>query len=629
MPGDERPPTLEEKRARLARALERKSLQPVESPLSFGQQRLWFVDQLDPGSPLYNITVAIRVSGPLRPDVLQRVVDAIVMRHESLRTTFGVKGGMPLQIVAPRAAIAIEPVAVPRLAGTTIDEQVTRFVREQALTRFDLAQGPLCRVALLRVGPEEHYVCFTTHHIISDGWSVGVVLYEVAAHYGALTGKPVPPLPPLRIQYRDYARWQREKLQGAELDRLLAFWQSQLAGAPHTLELPTDRPRPQRVTYDGTIHRFRFPAPLLDSLKELSRQEGATLFMTMLAGFATLLYRFTGQEDMLIGVPITGRERAEIQPLIGYFVNIVVVRVQLADDPPFRELLARVRQSTLDAYAHQEIPFEKLVEALQPRRVLDRNPLIQVVYLHQNFPLPRPDSSPGLLIEPLEIHPGFSRFELGLRTEQTSDGVECLFEYNTDLFSAGTIERLAGHFRTLLHSVVAAPGARLATIPLLTDAQRRQLLRPATLSATVPLEFNTLPEAFAHQARKTPEAVAVVESQRQWTYAELQGWAEHVTARLRELGVRTGDRLGLYLTPSAARVAAELAILKAGGTCVPLDVNDPPERTATLLEDASVGCVLATGAASAVAPRSRSRSTDCQIVAVEEWCPTSLDERCP
>jgi hypothetical protein len=466
MAENSRPLSLEEKRARLARALERKARQPITAPLSFNQQRLWLVDQLDRGNPRENIVLAVRVSGPLPEEVLRRMCETIAMRHESLRTTFALEGGQPVQRIAARADTSIESFEPGRFAGPDNDEKITQFVREEGHTRFDLSKGPLVRVSLLRLAPEEHVVCCATHHIISDGWSVGVVLYELVALYGQFVGRQSIPLPELPIQYRDYARWQRETLQGAELQRLLDFWKRRLEGAPHTLELPTDRPRPNRVTYNGAIHRFRLPGPLLESLKELGRREGATLFMTLLAGLAAVLFRYSGQEDMLIGVHISGRERAETQHLIGFFANLLVVRVELAEDPAFCQLLDRVRRWTLDAYAHQDLPFDLLVKALQPRRASDRLPLVQVLFNYQNYPVPSRDAGSGSRLERLETHSGFSRFELSLQTDQDERGGACLFEYNTDLFSDDTIQRLARHFRALLESVAADADLRLSQIPL-------------------------------------------------------------------------------------------------------------------------------------------------------------------
>lgn len=477
------PLTLEQKKARLAAALQRREQPAIEAPLSYSQQRLWFVDQIEPGNPIYNINVTVRITGELKQEIFAELFQQIAQRHESLRTTFVVRDGTPSQKVAPQAQARLEYLSIEDLPGDSVEQKIQDFAKGHALTRFKLAEGPLIRCSIVRLSAEEHFGCFTTHHIISDGWSIGVLLFEFAALHAVATGRSSQSLPPLRIQYRDFAHWQRQRLEGGTAVQLQDFWRGYLEGCPQVLDLPTDRPRPALVTNQGTIHRFRLPSELCEQVKRSSRTEATTQFHLLLAGFAALLSRLSGQQELLIGVPVNGRERTELQSLVGYFVNLLPVRVDLRGDPTFQELLGRVRESMLAAQANQEIPFDRLVEALQPKRSPGRVPLVQVVYLHQSFPLPSPETSPGLHFAPLEIHPGYSRFELALRTEPDAHGIAAIFEYNTDLFERDTVARWAEQYLQLLEQVLANSALRLQSIPLLTEAERQRLERRG-----VPLE---------------------------------------------------------------------------------------------------------------------------------------------
>lgn len=467
--GDSSPLTLEQKRAKLAEALRRQESASIEAPLSYSQQRLWFVDQIQPGNPIYNINVTVRITGALRRERFEPLMQKVIERHESLRTTFVVRDGVPLQRIAMQGQANTEFLEIGALQGETVEDKITAFARAHALTEFNLAKGPLSRASIIRITDTEHVGCFTTHHIISDGWSIGVMLFELAALYANATGHVSHALPPLKIQYRDFARWQRERLDGNVAQEMQKFWAEYLRGAPQILELPTDRPRPSQVTQSGTIHRFRLSAELCESLKDYSRQHQTTIFNVLLAGFATLLYRYSDQQEMVIGVPVNGRDRSEIQTLIGYFVNIVPVRICLSGDPTFQDLVRRVRDSMLAVQPNQEIPFDRLVEALQPKRTAGRIPLVQVVYLHQSFPLPDPQISPGLDFAQIEVHPGFSRFELALRTEPDAHGIAAIFEYNTDLFDAATVVRWAEQYTKLLQYAVEHPTVAIGQIPILND----------------------------------------------------------------------------------------------------------------------------------------------------------------
>jgi amino acid adenylation domain-containing protein/thioester reductase-like protein len=467
--------TLEQKKARLAAALQRRDQEAIEAPLSYSQQRLWFVDQIDPGNPIYNINVTVRITGELQQQKFAELFKEIAQRHESLRTTFVVRDGTPRQRIAARAQVDIEYLTIDDLQGETTERKIHDFAKAHTLTRFNISTGPLVRCSFIRLSGHEHIGCFTTHHIISDGWSIGVMLFEFAALYAQATGRTTRSLPPLRIQYRDYVHWQRQRLEGEEAANLQEFWRQYLEGVPQVLDLPTDRPRPDLVTNQGTIHRFRLPPELGDQIREASRAEATTQFHVLLAAFAALLSRISGQQELLLGVPVNGRERAELQGMVGYFVNLLPVRIDLRGNPSYQELLQRVRDSMLAAQNHQEIPFDRLVEALQPKRSPGRVPLVQVVYLHQSFPLPDPETSPGLHFAPLEIHPGYSRFELALRTEPDAHGIAAIFEYNTDLFERSTIARWSEQYVQLLRIVLANPSQQLNTVPILTEEERVRL----------------------------------------------------------------------------------------------------------------------------------------------------------
>ena len=580
--------TLEEKRARLAEALRRKARAPIKAPLSFGQQRLWFVDQLDPGSPLYNITFSFRATGGLRLKVLQQAIDALVERHEPLRTTFGMVDGEPVQLISPPYKTVFEVFEIADAPGDGHHDKIERFVRQQNNFRFDLRTGPLHRLTFLRVSADEYIGCFTLHHIISDGWSIGVILLELAAAYPLLLRGQPASLPKLPIRYRDYVKWQQETINEEELERLLTHWTNRLDGACQFLNLPTDRPRPEKLTHNGTVFRFHLKPQLLRSLTALAQQHGTTLFVTLLAGYASLLHRYTNQSDMVIGIPIAGRDRAETQPLIGYFVNMLPERIEFHDNPSFSKLLDRIRESTIESLANQNVPFEKLVEALQPKRTLDRSPLVQVVYLYQNFPLPEKYDSFGFGLEILEIHPGFSRFELGFRTEQGEHGIDCLLEYNTDLFDESTIERFSKHLRQLLENVVADPTQRVKSIEILPKPEYQQLIETFN-NTSKPLGSDaTIDDLFEKQALKTPEQVAICgDGSPDVTFRQLSDWSNEIAARLQASKLKPGQRVAVVCAPAAEMVAAILGVLKAGGAFILLKPSEFNQWTERQLAEAS------------------------------------------
>jgi amino acid adenylation domain-containing protein len=454
-------------------------LQPAdrdgEIPASFAQQRLWFMDQLEPGGVSYNMPIAVRVVGALDLSALERALNEVVRRHESLRTTFTAVDGRPLQVIAPSLAIPLPIVDLDAIPEDERPAEVERRLHEEARRSFDLARGPLVRAGLLRVEEREHVVFLIMHHIISDGWSLGVLVQEMATLYGAFSQGRPSPLPELSVQYADFAVWQRSWLQGEVLQAELDYWKGQLAGVP-VLDLPTDRPRPAVLSQRGGERHRVLPKALLAEIKALGRQEGATLFMTLMAAFQTLLHRHSGQGDFAVGTPSAGRTRSEIEDLVGYFVNTLVLRAPLVDNPSFRELLRRVRQASLGAYAHQDLPFEQLIGVLHPERDPSRAPLFQVMFAFQNAPLPALES-PELSMTPLLTDSGTAKFELMLVVEEKEDGLHAILEYSADLFDPATVDRMLGHLQILLEGIVAHPDRRVGSLPMLTEEEQQQMLR--------------------------------------------------------------------------------------------------------------------------------------------------------
>ncbi|MEG4588312.1 amino acid adenylation domain-containing protein [Microcoleus sp. MOSTC5] len=560
-------------------------------PTSFSQQRLWFFSQFEPGNPFYNIPAAVLLKGSLNVETLKRSFQEIVRRHEALRTTFGTVDGKPVQVIHPTLNFALPVTDLRELPPAKREAEVQKLTAEAALQHFNLAKVPLLRANLLHLDSEEYILLLTLHHIVFDGWSIGVLLRELAALYEAFsTGKPSP-LAELPIQYADFAVWQREWLGGDRARIDLAYWKQQLEGAPPLLELPTDRPRPPVQTYRGAKHSFLLSKALTEALNSLSRKENVTLFMTLLAAFKTLLYRYTGQADIVVGAPIANRNRAEIQGLIGFFVNTLVLRTDLSDTPTFRELLARIREVTLEAYAHQELPLEQLMEELQPQRDLSYNPLFQVSLVLQNAPLPI-QHLPGMTLTVLEVDNQTSKFDLTLNLEEKPDGISALFEYSTDLFDAATIGRMAGHFQTLLEEMSANPDRCIEELPLLTENERYQLLREWN---DAPVDYprdRCIHQLFEAQVDRTPDAVAVVFEDQKLTYRELNERANQLAHYLQHLGVKPEVLVGICVERSLDTIVGILGILKAGGAYVPLDPAYPHDRLAFTLEDAQISVLL-------------------------------------
>jgi len=551
-------------------------------PLSFAQERLWFIDRLEPGSEVYNIPVAWRLAGALDVAALERALGEIVRRHEALRTVFREVDGSPVQIVAPPGGFAL---AVEDLSG--VDEAaVGRRAGEEARRAFDLAAGPLFRAALLRLGAEDHVLLLTVHHIVSDGWSMGVLYRELSALYAAYREGRSSPLPELPVQYADHALWQREHLRDGVLDRQLAYWRERLADAPALLELPTDHPRPAVQTFRGGHERIELPGELLARLEALGRSEGATLYMTLLGAFQVLLSRYGGSEDVVVGSPIAGRTRKEVEELIGFFVNTLVLRTDLSADPTFREVLGRVREATLGAYEHQEVPFERLVAELQPERSLSHTPLFQVMFTLRNAGAGS-GALPGLEVSEFGAELASAKFDLSLVIDATARGLRLGLNYRTDLFERGTIQRMLGHLARVLEQVAADADARISRLELLDEAERARLLALGE-GATPDFPRATVDELFAHTAAAAPEAVALASDGGRMTYAELDRRANRLAHHLRRAGVAAGTRVGVCLERGPEMVVATLAALKAGGAYVPLDPAYPAERLAFMLADTAV-----------------------------------------
>ncbi len=563
----------------------------AQSPLSFAQQRLWFLDQLQPNSPLYNLPIALRLVGTLNRAALEQSLRAIISRHEALRTNFVIVDGKPSQIIQIRTNWTLSIIDWQHLPTSEQEIATQQLAQQQAIQPFDLANQPLVRATLIVLSETEKVLLVCMHHVVSDAWSMGVFVQELAALYNAYSQGQPSPLAPLPIQYADFAIWQRQWLQGDVLQTQLSYWQQQLTNAPALLSLPTDRPRPAVQTFAGAYQKFVLSFDLTDGLTQLSQQQGVTLFMTLLAAFDTLLYRYTGQSDILVGSPIANRNRSEIEGLIGFFVNTLVMRTNLAGHPTFNELLLRVREIALGAYAHQDLPFEMLVEALQPQRDLGYTPLFQVMFALQNAPISEVELA-GLTITSLPASGATAKFDLSLLMQNTADGLVGVWEYSTDLFDASTIERMTGHFVTLLEGIVANPMQRISQLPLLTQVEQHQLLVEwNSTQADYPFD-KCIHQLFEEQVERTPDAVAVVFENRQLTYQQLNTRANQLAHYLKSLGVGAEVLLGLCVERSLEMLVGLLGILKAGGAYVPLDPDYPQDRLAYMLNDSQVSVLL-------------------------------------
>jgi amino acid adenylation domain-containing protein/FkbM family methyltransferase len=567
-----------------------------ELPLSFAQQRLWFLDRLEPGSAAYNLPSALRLRGELSVPELAWIFAAAVERHEVLRTTFGSRAGRAVQVIAPWSLPALPIVDLAGLGEARREDRARALAQEESRRPFDLERGPLLRLCLMRLDERDHLLLMTLHHIVSDGWSTGVLLREIAAwHRGFVEERPAT-LPDLPVQYADFAHWQRVWLQGEVLEAQISYWRQQLASAPRVLNLPLDRPRPARQTFRGAERSLTLPPELAAAVHRLCRREDATPFMVLLAAWGLLLGRHAGQQDVLVGTPIAGRNRREIEDLIGCFVNTLALRVDGRGSPDVGALMGRVRAAALDGYAHQDVPFERLVDELVTDRGLQVSPLFQAVLALQNAGGPGggPEqlSVPGLTLTQVAVDPGVAKFDLTLTLEEHEGwGFVGALLYNTDLFDPATADRLLGHFTTLLAAFVAAPRAHVWELPLLGAAERRELLAWGGAGELQPLA-GSLHARFEAQAAARPDAVAVQFAGAAQTYGELDRRANRLAHRLLAAGVGAGSRVCLAAAPGPGLVAGALGILKAGCAYVPLDPSYPRERLAWMLEDAGPAALV-------------------------------------
>ncbi|HVG45648.1 MAG TPA: amino acid adenylation domain-containing protein, partial [Longimicrobium sp.] len=569
-------------------------------PLSFAQERLWFLDRMEPGSTTYNVPAAWRLGGVLDPAALERSLGEIVRRHDSLRTIFAEADDSPVQVVAPFGGFVLPVEDLSALGEADREAALGRRAGEEARRAFDLAAGPLFRAALLRLGEEDHVLLLSMHHVVSDGWSMGVLFRELSALYGAYLAGRESPLPELAVPYADYAVWQREQLAGEALDRQLSYWAKQLAGAPELLELPTDHPRPAVRTDRGETVPVALSLELLERLQALGRSEGTTLYMTLLGAFQLLLSRYGGGDDVVVGSPISGRTRREVEELIGFFVNTLVLRTDLSGDPGFREVLRRVREVTLGAYENQEVPFEKLVAELQPERSLSHSPLFQVSFALQNAE-GRGGALPGLSVSGFEAEHASAKFDLALVLAATPQGLRGVLSYSTDLFERGTIERMLGHLERVLEQVAADADVRLSRLELLS-AEERGLVVDAWNRTERGTSDPPAHARFAEWARRAPQAVALLDGREAVTYGALDRRAAVLARHLRDLGVGPETPVGLCMERTPELLVGVLGIWKAGGAYVPLDPVYPAERLGWIIADAVLAVVVATADTAGVLP---------------------------
>ncbi|MBD2441617.1 condensation domain-containing protein, partial [Nostoc sp. FACHB-110] len=531
-------------------------------PLSFAQQRLWFLYQLEGTSSTYNMTGALKLTGSLNFDALKQAVGEILQRHEVLRTHFQQVDGIPVQIIDANPLWDLPIFDLQQVSEP--EKEAQRLANLEALTPFDISQSPLLRVTLFRLQPEKYVLLINMHHIASDGWSNGIFVRELSSLYAAFCMGERSPLPELSIQYADFAVWQRQWLSGDVLAAQLGYWQQQLAGAPPLLELPTDRPRPVVQTFKGGVELLQIDQNLVTQLRQLSQASGTTMFMTLLAGFAVLMSRYSGQTDLVIGSPIANRNRQEIEGLIGFFVNTLALRFDLSAEPTFTSLLAQVQQVTQQAFDHQDLPFEMLVEELQPERKLDHNPLVQVMFALQNAPVSAWDL-PGLKVEDLPWWFETVRFDLEAHFWETESGIDGVFCYNSDLFDGATIARMMQHYVNLLTAIVTNPAQPVTQLPLLTASQTQKLLGEWNHTHSNYPHDQCIHQLFEAQVARNPDAVAVVFGNEQLTYQQLNTKANQLAHYLQTLGVQPDTLVGICVERSPSMIVGLLAILKAGG----------------------------------------------------------------
>ncbi len=558
---------------------------PGPHKLSFAQRRIWFLQQFDVESAAYNDPTALLIKGPLNIPVLEQTFNEIIHRHQVLRMTFPAQNGQPVQVPHKDERIDVSVTILQQETGKAVDEQIREFVNRLSGQPFDLSKDMPIRAALLKIGDNDYALVANIHHLVLDGWSKGIMLQELMDLYQSFSqGKPSP-LDELPVQYTDFVHWQHEWLQGKIFESQLTYWKGQLTGAPPVLELPTDFPRPNLPTGRGSLEPFSLSRQKFQALNELARREEVTLFMVLMAAYNTLLYRYSAQEDILIGTPIAGRQRVELENLIGLFVNTLVIRTDLSGEPTFKTLLARVRAAALEAYAHQDIPFEKLVEELNPQRNLSVTPLFQVMFQLQNAPMP-PAHISGLVISPIQIDTGFSQVDLSVTLWEEDSIMKGTFEYNTDLFQSSTILRMIGHFQNLLAGIIADVDRQISLLPMLTQEEKHQLLVEWNDTGCVYPKDSCIYQLFESCVEKYPEQEAVIFADQRLNYTQLNQRANQLAHFLRKLNVGPETLVAVCMENSLELITGVMAILKAGGVYIPMDPAYPDERLMTILKDA-------------------------------------------
>jgi amino acid adenylation domain-containing protein len=561
------------------------------APLSFAQQRLWFLDQLEPGASTYVTADVFRLRGQLDTALFERSLQALVDRHESLRTTFAVQDGKPLQVVAPTLRLLVPKLDLRELPGQEREARLVALAGEEAEQPFDLAKGPLIRVTLVQLAEYEHALLLTMHHIVTDGWSMGIFIRELTTLYTAFArGAETTPLAPLTVQYADFATWQQGLLQSAVLEDQMGYWKRQLTGAPYVLDLPTDHTRPPTQTYRAGNVTLALTTKVVAGLKVFGQKEGATLFMTLLSAFAVVLSRYTRQQDMLIATTIANRNHTELEDIIGFFVNTLVLRTDVSGNPTFRELVQRVRELCLDAYAHQDVPFDRLVEELQPERDMSRMPLVQVMFTVQNAPRDGWDLA-GVRVEPVDMGVGSTPFDLAVELWDGGERVECSLVYNRDVFEHDTIARMAGHFESLLVNLVGSFDQRVGQLELLTAPELDRLAAWNDTAALYPAD-RCVHHLIEEQAARAPDSIAVADGNQQLTYHQFNAQADQLAAYLRGHGVGPDVVVGLCMPRCVEAIVAMLGILKAGGAYLPLDPTYPDDRLAYMVHDAGASIIV-------------------------------------
>jgi amino acid adenylation domain-containing protein len=567
---------------------------------SFGQQRLWFLDQLEPGTAAYNLPRAFSITGPLDMPVLERALGIVVLRHSSLRTVFESVNGECSQVVLPDIKIEIPLVDLSGRPEPNREAEALDVISDEGKKAFDLSKGPLLRSLLVRLGPERYIFLLVLHHIIVDGWSISILFRELTSTYASLLKGDAPSLPDLPFQYADYAQWQREYMTGEVLDRQLAYWTRKLADCPLVLKLPTDYPRPTIANWHGATEEIVLDSAALDSIKTLAKSENCTLFMVVMAAFQALLWRYSDQESIVVGTPVAARNDIELESMVGLFVNTLVFRSDFSKNLTFRELMRQVREFALDSYPHQDLPFERLVESLVPQRSLDIHPIFQVMFTFQNIPK-QIFEIPGLVIKEIAFESGIAKFDLSV--EVWDDGqLHSQFEYRTDLFEKSTITRMLGHFESLLRQAVKNPDSLVGELEIMSAEEREQVLMDWNCTAADYPRNLTIPEVFETRAERAPNATALIYEDQRWTYSALNEAANRLARVLLSTGVSGNSLVGVFLQRSPEMVIALLGILKAGAAYVPLDPSYPPERNRLLIRDAALSAIVSHSAVKHLLP---------------------------